>query len=153
MSPNITTSSTTDRAVFASWYRRNRERSRALFDLLADEAYYTQPIGLRHPIVFYEGHLPAFSFNTVVKEALGRPGIDERLERLFARGIDPSEATSTPTGLREGWPTREAVRAFVDEADGRVLDALEHEELDRPGHPLLDRSEAVFAILEHEAMH
>jgi len=124
-----------------------------LFDLLADEAYYTQPIGLRHPIVFYEGHLPAFSFNTVVKNALGRPGIDERLERLFARGIDPSEATSTPTGLREGWPTREAVRAFVDEADGRVLDALEHEELDRPGHPLLDRSEAVFAILEHEAMH
>ena len=60
-----------------------------LFDLLADEAYYGQPISLRHPIVFYEGHLPAFSFNTLVKRALGGRSIDERLERLFARGIDP----------------------------------------------------------------
>jgi gamma-glutamyl hercynylcysteine S-oxide synthase len=34
-----------------------------------------------------------------------------------------------------------------------VLDVLDREDLDRPGHPLLDRSEAVFAILEHEAMH
>jgi ergothioneine biosynthesis protein EgtB len=148
----ISTSSTAvDRSVFVSWYRRNRERSRALFDLLTDEAYYLQPIALRHPIVFYEGHLPAFSFNTLVKKALGRPGIDERLERLFARGIDPSEATST--NALEHWPTRETVRAFVDEADRRVLETLEHEELDRPGHPLLDRSEAAFAILEHEAMH
>src|SRR5258705_5199897 len=71
-------------------YRRNRQRSRALFDLLAEDVYYSQPIDLRHPIVFYEGHLPAFSFNTLVKRALGRPGIDAGLEQLFARGIDPS---------------------------------------------------------------
>src|SRR5437660_11872488 len=81
-----------DRSAIIAWYRRNRARSRALFDLLAEDAYYSQPIALRHPIVFYEGHLPAFSFNTLVKKALGRPGIDERLELLFARGIDPHEA-------------------------------------------------------------
>ena len=34
-----------------------------------------------------------------------------------------------------------------------MLDALAHADLDRPGHPLLDRAEAVFTILEHEAMH
>ena len=45
-----------------------------------DEAYYSQPIALRHPIVFYEGHIPAFSFNTLVKRALGKPSIDARLE-------------------------------------------------------------------------
>src|SRR5438105_8728989 len=73
-------------SFFVDWYRRNRERSRALFDLLAADAYYAQPIALRHPIVFYEGHLPAFSFNTLIKRALGRPRIDERLEQLFARG-------------------------------------------------------------------
>ena len=75
-----------------AWYRRNRARSRALFDILTDDAYYSQPIALRHPIVFYEGHLPGFSFNTLVKKALGRPGIDARLEALFARGIDPHES-------------------------------------------------------------
>jgi len=45
------------------------------------------------------------------------------------------------------------VRAFADEADARVLRALEEAELDRPGHPFLDRAEAAFVILEHEAMH
>ena len=77
------------------WYRRNRARSAALFDLLDDEAYYGRPIALRQPVVFYEGHLPAFSFNTLVKRGLGRPSIDARLESLFARGIDPEETAAS----------------------------------------------------------
>jgi ergothioneine biosynthesis protein EgtB len=139
------------------WYRRNRARSKALFDLVSGEAYYQRPIALRHPIVFYEGHLPAFSFNTLVKRGLGRPGIDARLESLFARGIDPHESEAHAAGrvhdARGGWPTRDTLQQFAAEADRQVLDALEHADLDRPGHPLLDRAEAAFAILEHEAMH
>ena len=54
---------------------------------------------------------------------------------------------------RGGWPARELVQHFAAEADRQVLDALEHADLDRPGHPLLERAEAAFAILEHEAMH
>jgi len=83
-----------DREAALSWYRRNRERSRALFDLISADAYYSRPIGLRHPLVFYDGHLPGFSFNTLVKKALGGPSIDPRLEALFARGIDPHESRS-----------------------------------------------------------
>jgi ergothioneine biosynthesis protein EgtB len=52
-----------------------------------------------------------------------------------------------------GWPSRDEVFAFAAEADRRVLDALCRADLDRPGDPLLDRAEAVFTILEHEAMH
>src|SRR5438270_5405503 len=116
-----------DRTAVVAWYHRNRARSRALFDVLAPEAYYSQPIALRHPIVFYEGHLPAFSFNTLVKKALGHPGIDARLETLFARGIDPHESSShqaaadgdTPRTAESNAavsPTRETVRQFSDEA-------------------------------------
>jgi ergothioneine biosynthesis protein EgtB len=152
MTAHTTTTTPIARTSFANWYRRNRERSRAIFDLLSHDAYYSQPIALRHPIVFYEGHLPAFSFNTLVKKALARPSIDERLERLFARGIDPDETTSARTA-ESTWPARDVVTAFAEEADRRVLEVLEHAELDQPGHPLLDRAEAVFAILEHEAMH
>jgi iron(II)-dependent oxidoreductase len=147
------TSSGVDQTVFADWYRRNRARSRALFDLLGDDTYYSQPIALRHPIVFYEGHLPAFSFNTLIKRALGRPSIDESLERLFARGIDPSDADDAAGRPRLEWPTRAEVHAFADEADRQVLAALTSGDLDRPGDPLLDRCEAPFAILEHEVMH
>src|SRR5579884_1376345 len=151
MSSSRSVSSLADRSAFLSWYRRNRERSRQLFALISDDAYYATPISLRHPIVFYDGHLPAFSFNTLEKKALGQPSVDARLERLFARGIDPEETSSH--GAPDTWPSRETVRAFVEEADRRVVDALEREDLDRPGHPLLDGAEAVFAILEHEAMH
>lgn len=144
---------TVDRSQLLQWYRRNRQRSRQIFNLLTDDAYYARPIGLRHPIVFYDGHLPAFSFLTIVKRGLGGASIDEHLERLFARGIDPEGDALSPEGSAGSWPSREVVDAFVAEADRRVLEAIEHADIDQPGHPLLDKAEAVFAILEHEAMH
>jgi ergothioneine biosynthesis protein EgtB len=144
------------RAELIDRYRRNRARSRALFALLSDDAYYSRPIALRHPIVFYEGHLPGFSFNTLVKKAIGGPSLDAPLEALFARGIDPEE--SAAAGARGAdrdprWPSRETVQAFADEADRRVIEALSNADLDRPGDPLLDGAEAAFALLEHEEMH
>ena len=147
----LTTRAGIDRELAIAWYRKNRARTTQLFDLLTDAAYYARPIALRHPIVFYEGHLPAFSLNTLIKKALGRPGLDESLEQLFARGIDPDEGD--PTRTPATWPDRAQVRAFVDAADAVVLDALANANLEVPGHPLLHSSEAVYTILEHEAMH
>ena len=80
-----------DRDAAIDWYLRNRARSHGLFNLLTPDAYYTRPIALRNPVVFYEGHLPAFSVIALIKRGLGRPGVDERLETLFARGIDPQD--------------------------------------------------------------
>src|SRR5205809_1966286 len=117
----ISTSSILDRPALVAWYHRNRARSRALFDMLADEAYYSRPIALRHPIVFYEGHLPAFSFNTLVKKGLGRSSIDQALETLFARGIDP-DAPASNTSSSPAWPDRSVVQQFATEADRQVLD-------------------------------
>jgi ergothioneine biosynthesis protein EgtB len=141
---------------FLSSYERMRGRSRQIFALLGDEAYYSRPISLRHPIVFYDGHLPGFSFNTLVKKALGGPSIDADLETLFARGIDPHEksaAGTAPADQRSRWPDRQIVRRFTDEADRRVMEALSRTDLDKPGDALLDGAEAAFAVLEHEAMH
>ncbi len=142
-----------NRAALADWYRRNRQRSRQLFDVVSTDAYYSRPISLRHPIVFYEGHLPAFSVNTLVKKALGRPGVDEALERLFARGIDPEDEADASRSARAEWPGREEVQRFAAECDALVLDALAYAPLDQVGHPLLHEAQAVYAILEHEAMH
>ncbi len=38
---------------FVEWYLANRQRSRALFDLLDPDAYFLKPIPLRNPVVFY----------------------------------------------------------------------------------------------------
>ncbi len=139
-----------------SSYQRSRARSRELFDVLTNEAYYSQPIALRHPIVFYEGHLPGFSFNSLMKKALGHPSIDARLEDLFARGIDPHESSAAEGAAASAesvWPSRDVVRAFAADADKQIEEVLASGELDRPGHPLLDRAEAAFCIIEHEALH
>src|SRR5215510_5374560 len=110
-----------DRHALVARYRRNRERSRLLFDLLTDEdAHYSQPIALRHPFVFYEGHVPAFSFNLLVRTALGGASIDPALEGLFARGIDsPTDGVTAPDAARnrELWPSRQVVRQFAQAAD------------------------------------
>src|SRR5882724_498933 len=86
-----------DRLAAAAWYRRNRARSRDIFDLLTEQTYYSRPIALRHPIAFYDGHLPGFSFNTLVKKGLGHPSTAPGRKTLFGGGIDPHE-TALGTG-------------------------------------------------------
>lgn len=134
---------------FLHWFDDNRHHSSRLFECVAPEAYTDRPIELRHPIVFYEGHLSAFNFITLVRRALGGAAIDERLESLFERGIDPEE----PAANQINWPRRSEVLAFTEECDRRVRHALEEEPLEDPLNPYLRRSEAVFTMLEHENMH
>src|SRR5262245_60401099 len=138
-----------DAAALDAWYRRNRARSEAIFDLIDPAAYYTRPISLRNPIVFYEGHLPAFSVLAFLRRGLGRPSVDARLERLFERGIDPdSEAAAVPrSGASTIWPSRDEVRAFAAACDEAVLGALR----DMPSTP--EAIEGLYTALEHEAMH
>lgn len=149
-----------DTSAAIAWYRRNRARSDAIFDLVDPAAYYSRPISLRNPIVFYEGHLPAFSVLAFLRRGLGLPPVDARLERLFERGIDPeSEASAVPrSGASTVWPSRDEVRAFGRACDEAVVSAI-------PAVPFDSRSlaqggpsgalplEGLYTALEHEAMH
>ena len=113
-----------DRAALLDRFQRIRARTRALFDLLDDDAYYERPIALRNPIVFYEGHLPAFAVNTLIKRGLGEPGVDEQLETIFARGIDPATEAAAVARGNPAWPTRQVVRDYAAAADRLLADAL-----------------------------
>jgi formylglycine-generating enzyme required for sulfatase activity len=143
-----------DRTAAAEWYARNRRRTRAIFDMIDPGAYYTRPIALRNPIVFYEGHLPAFSLIAFINRGLGREGVDPRLEALFARGIDPeSEENATPrSGASTVWPAREGVLEFAASADMLVDEAIRNAPFDET-RPAMRRAEGLFTALEHEAMH
>src|SRR4029079_2351516 len=140
-----------DLAACRRWFRRNRDRSRAWFDLLTADAYAAQPIALRHPVVFYEGHVAAFNVNTLVKRGLGLTGIDAALEDLFERGIDPDE--TDPQRPAPAWPTRDTVLGFAAECDRAIEAAFDRPELPPEDHAVLRRGCALFTILEHEAMH
>lgn len=142
-----------DRALVLARFRRTRARTRALFALLDESAYYARPIALRNPIVFYEGHIPAFAVNTLIKRGLGRPGIDAELEAIFARGIDPDTEAAAVARGNPAWPSRQVVQDFVRAADARLEDAIENASLESDGNPLLRGAEALWTILEHEEMH
>jgi gamma-glutamyl hercynylcysteine S-oxide synthase len=143
------TATAIDRAALIDWYRRNRNRSAALFETIDPAAYYSRPISLRNPIVFYEGHLPAFSVLAFLRRGLGRPSVDARLEKLFERGIDPdTEAAAVPrSGASTVWPSRHEVLAFADACDAALLDAI------ADFVPTADAIEGLYTALEHEAMH
>lgn len=133
-------------------YRRGRRRSRSIFETVQPEAYGDRPISLRHPICFYEGHLPVFSVNTLIKRGLGRPGIDAAFEELFERGIDP-EDEGVAAGGASRWPSRADVLAYGDAADRIVAEALAEVESEREAAPASRSHQAAWTILEHELMH
>jgi gamma-glutamyl hercynylcysteine S-oxide synthase len=132
-------------------WREGRAFTRVLFDrYLPEDAWFDNPIRLRNPFVFYEGHLAAFAVNTLVKKALARPGIDPMLERLFERGIDPEEASD---GTAFAWPTRSRVMEYVRRAEVAVEAALPDALLESPAATLGYRREAAFNVVEHEFLH
>jgi len=67
-----------------AWARTDR-----IFELLAPDSWLAQPIALRHPFIFYLGHLPAFAWNHVGGGVLARPPFNAAFDELFSRGIDP----------------------------------------------------------------
>ncbi len=142
-----------DREPLANWYRRNRERSAGLFALIDPSAFYDRPIPLRHPFVFYEGHLPAFSFLIVNERALGEPPVSARLEKIFERGIDPASVGDAGRLARSDWPARNEIEAFGRACDQRVLTAIAQAQLVNPDVPRLVRGQAIYTVLEHEPMH
>jgi len=131
-------------ADLAARWARNRERTRRFFhEILTPESWLERPIALRHPFVFYEGHIAAFAVNTLLKRALGRPGIDAGMEVLFERGIDPLDAS----GVRASpWPERGRIEGYVRAADEGVAAVLE-------SGMSAEAEEAVLVVLEHEEMH
>jgi formylglycine-generating enzyme required for sulfatase activity len=142
-----------DRAALVDRYRSGRARSASLFASVTPAAYYEAPIPLRHPFVFYDGHMPGFAYLVLHERALHGNQIDPVLELLFERGIDPSTIDVASKHRRSDWPDRAVVRRFGEQCDEALIDDIAHAALDDPRNPMLVGAEALFTILEHEEMH
>ncbi len=144
---------TLDRHALRTWYLSNRNRTAEIFNIAAS-AYYERPIALRNPIVFYDGHIPAFTYGKLMREGLGFPVLDPALEKLFERGIDPEDERAAAALGNASWPERRRVSAFGSAVDTAVLQAFAKADLtDASASPSLERAEAAYNILEHEEMH
>ena len=144
---------TVDRALARRWYLQNRNRSAEIFNIFEPGAYYDRPIPLRHPLTFYEGHIPAFTHSKLLVEALGAPPADAGYQQFFDRGIDPDNVEAAKQHERQAWPERSLVWEFGSKVDIDVLRAIATADLSDATSPLLERGHALWAILEHEEMH
>ncbi|MEY3013308.1 MAG: hypothetical protein RIT45_2043 [Pseudomonadota bacterium] len=128
--------------------------SDALFDLLGDDAWEARGIPLRHPPIFYLGHLPAFAWNQLGAGVLGHAPLDAHLDRLFERGIDPPEDAAPDASAPAVWPSPTEVLAYRDRAREAVREAAaELAAAPSAGDPLREQSRVLHLVAEHELMH
>jgi len=136
----------------AVWARTDR-----IFEILAPEAIFAQPIALRHPFIFYVGHLPAFAWNHICDGVLGRPSLNPAYDELFSRGIDPdvddpSHCHEHPE-IPDRWPALAEVLAYRNRVRACVLESVDAVAERAPAH-LMARDARVFSmVVEHELMH
>lgn len=133
--------------AIAEDFRRTRSRTEEIFSLLAPEAYHERPISLRHPFVFYDGHLDAFNWNKLFREALGEAPFNPDFDALFARGIDPATEAQARRHGRESWPSRPAIQEYKAQVRERLFAFLETGRVSVLSGGLHE------ILLEHEVMH
>lgn len=112
---------------------------------------YTSPDPLRNPLIFYVGHTAAFYINKFKLAGLITEGIDDRLDELFAVGVDPDAPENL--AVSDFWPTIEVTRAYRQKAFDIVQTVIENADLSEL--PLTDQHPlwALIMTLEHDRIH
>lgn len=129
-------------------------RSDALFGLLAPEAWEQRAIPLRHPPIFYLGHLAAFAWNHVGAGVLGAGAHDPTLDELFERGIDPDSDEAAQAATVSAWPSLPEIRAYRDAVRERLRGVDEQvAACATQGDCLAADGRVWWLVREHEEMH
>ena len=118
-----------------------RERTDQLFELLKPEALYSRPVPERHRLIFYLGHLEAFDWNQICRQALDLPSFHPEFDKLFEFGIDPPVGKVAEDAPAD-WPDVEQVRAYNSQVRNIVDDVLERAP-----------EQILHVALEHRLMH
>ena len=136
---------------FRSRLRNAWQMSDRIFGMVPRELWSEQPISLRHPILFYVGHLPAFAWNQVGNGLLELGSLHREFDQLFERGIDPVGVDAHSSAV--AWPEIDQILAYRDAVRERLFD-LVVDVLERRDHnPLAARGRILNVVLEHEYMH
>jgi len=122
-----------------------------IFDLVPRDRWLEQPIRLRHPILFYIGHLPAFAWNQVGRGLLDLGALHPTFDELFERGIDPVGMDGPEASI--DWPGVDEVLAYRDRARARLLELVEDVAARAGRDRLAARGRILNVALEHEYMH
>jgi gamma-glutamyl hercynylcysteine S-oxide synthase len=118
-----------------------RARTDELFGLLKPAALYSRPVAERHRLIFYLGHVEAFDWNQIGRQALNIPSFHAEFDHLFEFGIDPPMGKA-PEDQPSDWPTEGEVRAYAQRTREVIDEVLEQAP-----------EQIVQVALEHRLMH
>jgi 5-histidylcysteine sulfoxide synthase/putative 4-mercaptohistidine N1-methyltranferase len=128
------------------------DRYESLFECLAnEEAYYINPISIRHPLIFYYGHTATFFINKLLLARLVQHRIDQRFESIFAVGVDEMSWDDLDSAHYE-WPTPSDVKSYRHKVRSTVIHVIENAPLQLP----VNWENAWWSIImgiEHERIH
>jgi len=156
----------------AAWAYSDR-----IFDLLREEneansnaspptlAMYLKPIDLRHPFIFYLGHLPAFASKHILlgfveqdADAKEIPVRDERIgifEEIFDRGMDPNVDDPSKchphSGVPISWPSVQEVLSYRTQVRQHVLQKMPSI-LGRTDRLMAQKGRVFSMVAEHDYM-
>jgi len=140
------------REALRAYFIETFDATESLFRTLAcDEAWYRRPITLRHPLIFYYGHVATFFVNKLTLTRLISRRIDPHLESIFAVGVDEMSWDDLDDAHYD-WPSVQKVQAYRDQVRAMVLDLIDHAPLSLPVHwdnPWW----AIVMGVEHERIH
>jgi len=142
---------------FGERFQRAWARTDALFGLVAPDAILSRPISLRHPFIFYVGHLPAFAWNHLCRGVLGRSSFQPYFDEIFERGIDPdvddpAQCHAHPE-VPDRWPDLGDVIAYRDLVREAVLELLPEVENHAATDVMAKHGRVCSMVIEHELMH
>jgi len=112
-----------------------------LFTLLKPGALYSRPIPERHRLIFYLGHLEAFDWNQICRNALDIPSFNPAFDKLFEFGIDPPVGQAAQDQPKD-WPSEEEVRRYGQRTRAIIDEVLEQAP-----------EQIIHVALEHRLMH
>ena len=123
-----------------------------LFSHVVDEkAYYEKADRLRHPLIFYFGHTATFFANKLTRANLCPERIDEKLESLFAVGVDEMSWDDLDE-QHYAWPSVEETKAYRQKVKACVLKVID----DTPFSIPITKESPMWVIMmgiEHERIH
>ena len=133
-----------------------RSQTDQLFQMVRPGFLYERPIGERHRIVFYIGHLEAFDWNLLRRRISGIKRFHPAFDQLFAFGIDPVGG-GLPSDRPEDWPPLAEVHSYCGQVRRTLDRAIESAEFwDRQsdeGEGESDPITLLHAAIEHRLMH
>jgi len=112
-------------------------------------AIYKAPDPLRHPLIFYLGHVAVFYINILQRSGILQRSVNKEYEDLFERGVDPVCTEELNSNL--AWPKEEDVWHYRHQVFEVISELIEKNRVHHitPEDPLW----ALFMAIEHDRIH